>query len=101
MEASDEVIMLSFFSGRLLTNKFFHSLKHFISGKGSAIVTIGGDLGAHVIVVDEMTSDQVRLHDPYHGWDIIVTLDAFKERFAGMSAIRVKPAVVSQSFSDL
>lgn len=51
---------------------------------GSGIVSITDpEIGGHVIVVDEVSADlqRVRLRDPYHGWKITVTSEAFLSRF--------------------
>ncbi|NGX43036.1 MAG: hypothetical protein K940chlam7_01327 [Chlamydiae bacterium] len=60
----------------------FEKLKPLLDDHGSAIVTIEDKmLGSHEVVVDEITGESVRLRDPYHGWEITVTLKAFTERF--------------------
>jgi hypothetical protein len=59
------------------------SLRELIIENGSCIVTVGGVIGSHVIVVDEVSPDlsNVRLRDPYHGWEITVTSQAFLEEW--------------------
>jgi hypothetical protein len=55
-------------------------LKAVIDAQGSAIVSISDvNLGGHVVVVDEISKKGVRLRDPYHGWEITVTLEALKK----------------------
>jgi hypothetical protein len=73
-------------------SKDLQTLSNLIKQNGSAIVSIDGELGGHVIVVDEVSDDfkQVRLRDPYHGWEITVTADAFSQRYSGGEVIQVK-----------
>lgn len=49
---------------------------------GSAIIEIGGEIGGHVVLVDEISEDlqTIRLRDPYHGWAISVGKNAFSTR---------------------
>ncbi|NGX43378.1 MAG: hypothetical protein K940chlam7_01675 [Chlamydiae bacterium] len=66
-------------------------LKRLLEENGSAIVDINDKrIGSHVIIVDEIRDEDVRIRDPYHGWEISVTLDAFKDRFFGFNAIQIK-----------
>ncbi|VHO03289.1 papain-like cysteine protease family protein [Candidatus Rhabdochlamydia sp. T3358] len=51
---------------------------------GSAIVSIWDpQAGGHSIVVDEVSKNlsQVRLRDPYHGWEITVSAEVFQSRW--------------------
>jgi len=50
-------------------------LRKLILDNGSAIVT----LRCHVVVVDDISEDlsKIRLREPYHGWEITVTSEAF------------------------
>lgn len=53
-------------------------LRHLIEKHGSAIVEIDDkNIKGHVVVVDKVTDEGVSLRDPYHGWAVTVTLDAF------------------------
>ena len=55
-------------------------------GCGSAIVSIWDPQANHrSIIVDEVSEDlqQVRLRDPYHGWEITVSAAAFQLRWKG------------------
>lgn len=56
-------------------------LERAIRKNGSAIVSISGSIGSHVVVVDEVSAVGVRLRDPYHGWEIIVTRAAFEREW--------------------
>lgn len=57
-------------------------LKNLLEQCGPAIVTLQGKLGNHVVIVDEVNDSlQVRLRDPYHGWEITVTKEAFLEEW--------------------
>ncbi|MCE5315861.1 MAG: hypothetical protein LLG04_00680 [Parachlamydia sp.] len=66
-------------------------LKEQIQKHGSAIISISGEIGGHVIVVDAIESDRARIRDPFHGWEITIKLDALKSRFSnGNHVIQVK-----------
>jgi hypothetical protein len=49
---------------------------------GSAVVSVGGEIGGHVIVVDsvDLVHGRATIRDPWHGWRITVTLDALAKR---------------------
>lgn len=68
------------------------SLRKAIQDHGSAIVSIGGEVGGHVIVVDDVSEklDSVRLRDPYHGWEITVTAKAFLQRGPGLKVVQIQ-----------
>ncbi len=77
-----------------LTPKFTNiknlsELQKAIQKNGPAIVSISGECGSHVIVVDEIKNDIVRLRDPYHGWEISVTAEALRKRFHGDDIIQI------------
>ena len=57
------------------------SLRDAITKHGPAVVGIQ-EGGSHVVVVDEISEnlDKVRLRDPYHGWAIVVSGEAFTKR---------------------
>jgi len=58
------------------------TLQTAIREHGSMLLTINDPIvSGHVIVVDDISETGVRLRDPAHGWEITVTLDAFKKRF--------------------
>lgn len=57
---------------------------------GPAIISIGGELGGHVVVVDQVEDNIVKLRDPYHGWKITVKRDALAKRYGGGDAIQVE-----------
>jgi hypothetical protein len=62
------------------------------SGSGM-ISVIGPLLTGHSIVIDEIAEDlnTVRLRDPYHGWEITVTKEAFLKRFQRGPMIQILP----------
>ncbi len=66
-------------------------LRNLIIKNDSAIVTVCGRIGGHVIIVDEISEDlsQIRLRDPYHGWEITVTKDAFLNEWRGGNVIQI------------
>ena len=55
---------------------------------GSVMLSIGGEIGGHFVVVDtpkrNATGDveSFRLRDPYHGWDITVTAVGLRQRMS-------------------
>lgn len=68
-----------FFS--FITNNL-KTFKRHLEQYGSCIVAFKGELGGHVVVVDHINEDfSVRLRDPYHGWEITVTKEAFLEEW--------------------
>ena len=66
-------------------------LKELIQKNGSAIVSTNNNLGSHVIVVDHIRDDlqEIRLRDPFHGWEITVTKDAFLREYKGGDIIQI------------
>lgn len=66
-------------------------IEELIQKRGSAIVSITSEeIGAHVIVIDAIHSDlSVRLRDPYHGWAVTVTGQAFLNTFYGGEIIQI------------
>lgn len=57
-------------------------LKKCVEEDGSAIVSLTSQIGPHVVLVDEVSEDlsQVRLRDPFHGWEITVSGESFKKQ---------------------
>lgn len=66
-------------------------LRKLILKHGSAIVSVNNKLGAHVIVADDISANlsRIRLRDPYHGWEITVTKEAFLKEWSGGKAIQI------------
>lgn len=65
-----------------------------VNQNGSAIISIGGELAGHVLIVDALLQDSARIRDPYHGWEITVTRSALEKRFsAGNDVIQIAPKV--------
>lgn len=60
------------------TTSDIEQMKSLISQHGSAIVSVDSGNGGHVIMVDAITEESVLIRDPYHGWEITITLKAFK-----------------------
>ena len=58
---------------------------------GSAIVTVNSGVGGHVVVVDAITPEAVRLRDPYHGWEVSVHRKAFERSWGGLQ--RASPVI--------
>ncbi|MGB7127815.1 MAG: papain-like cysteine protease family protein [Candidatus Rhabdochlamydia sp.] len=60
---------------------------------GSAIVSIWDpQAGGHSMIVDEVSKNlsQVRLRDPYHGWEITVSAGAFQSRWKEQTIIQIE-----------
>ena len=63
--------------------KNLKELRNAIIKNGSCITHVGklgsSEIGGHVIIVDEISKDlkNVRLRDPYHGWEITVNAEDF------------------------
>lgn len=72
---------------------YLQELRKYLQAHGSAIVSVGSSIGGHVMIVDEVSSsfDQVRLRDPYHGWEITVKAEAF---------LRENPSYIQQIQSN-
>lgn len=73
------------------SDELLNRLQKLIESRGPAIVSTGNDIGSHVIVVDEINTKagSVRLRDPYHGWAITVTKEAFLRGFDGGRIIQI------------
>lgn len=64
-------------------------LNNIVQQGNSAIVTIDGEIGGHVIIVDEIKANKARVRDPYHGWEITITKTALLKRFTGGDVIQI------------
>ena len=64
-------------------------LRHLIIKNGSAIVKVKGSIGEHHIVVDHISKDlqQMRIRDPFHGWEITILSKEFQTMWLVESAI--------------
>lgn len=74
------------------TTKDLKSLRDAINKNGPAIVSVDPGSGGHVIVVDDISEDlkQVRLRDPWHGWEITIKAEAFEKAWStGNSIIQI------------
>lgn len=74
----------------LLTSNSLEALRKQLLKSRSAIVSLEDpQAGSHSIVVDEASEDlsRVRLRDPYHGWEITVSAEAFQSRWQGNQEI--------------
>lgn len=60
-----------------------------LAAHGPAILSIGGELGGHVIVLDTFSSSNntASLRDPYHGWAIATTADAILKRLGNLAQV--------------
>ena len=65
-------------------------LKEHLKAYGSAIVSAGGEIGAHVIIVDAIDDDGVDIRDSFHGWSIKITKEAFLSRYSGGPLIQLQ-----------
>lgn len=73
-------------------------LREVIMKNGSAIVSIEVT-GVHAVVVDDISQDlsKVRLRDPYHGWEITVTAEAFVKAWEGKYSVKNTSVVQARS----
>lgn len=75
------------------TAKDLEELKKSLKNMGSAIVCTANDVGGHVVIVDDISDDlqQVRIREPYHGWEITLKAKAFLAEWQPqMSIIQVE-----------
>lgn len=65
-----------------MASRSMRRLEDLISQNGPAIISVGGEIGGHVIVVDaiDYNAETARIRDPYHGWDITIDLNALRHR---------------------
>ncbi|WBA80772.1 cysteine peptidase family C39 domain-containing protein [Endozoicomonas sp. GU-1] len=64
-----------------------------VNRDGSAIVTVSSLAGGmHDIIVDAVTDASVLIRDPYHGWEVEISRDAFKTSW-DKDAIQVKQRI--------
>lgn len=71
-------------------------LQNLILENDSCIVSVSGKLGGHVLIVDEVSQDhsKIRLRDPYHGWEITVSSEAFLNEWDKGKVIQIlKPSI--------
>lgn len=66
-------------------------LKELLNSNGSAIVSVYGASNEQYIIVDDISDDlsKVRLRDPYHGWEITVTAEAFLHKLSSNSVVQI------------
>jgi len=67
----------------------FSEYKSLIDQYGPAIVGISGEVGAHVIIIDQIIGNEEQsavalIRDPLHGWQIFVPFSAIKSRNGGL-----------------
>ena len=61
-------------------------LRNLLVEHGSGILSIGGEIGGHALVVDPCGADssKFRVRDPFHGWDIEVHARSLLNRVQGL-----------------
>jgi hypothetical protein len=70
--------------------KDLEKLSSRIAQYGSAIVTITDpQMGAHVVIVDSIHADSVRIREPYHGWEISIARKSLLDRLANDEIIQI------------
>lgn len=76
-------------------------LRELVEMHGSAIVEIDDkNIKGHVVVVDKVSEEGVSLRDPYHGWAVTVTLDAFDRVFPTLfNLVQVKKDPLQDSLN--
>ena len=70
--------------------KELNSLTALLNKHGSAIISISGNFGSHVVVLDHLNKEYARLRDPYHGWEITVYRSALERYFMRNEVIQIK-----------
>lgn len=83
---TDEILILDLQKAGLevvIRHPTLATLQADIETYGPAIVGVTGEIGGHVIIVDQVDvqGGSTRIRDPYHGWEITITLDAFRKRW--------------------
>jgi hypothetical protein len=61
-----------------------------INRNGSAIISLSGDFGGHVVVLDYLDQTSARLRDPYHGWEISVPRSILESYFTKDDVIQIE-----------
>ncbi len=59
---------------------YLDQLKDAINEFGPAIIAISSEIFGHCIIVDKVKETTVEIRDPYHGWKIEITKEAFMKR---------------------
>ncbi len=59
---------------------YLDQLKDAINQFGPAIIAINSEIAGHCIIVDKVKETSVEIRDPYHGWKIEITKEAFMKR---------------------
>lgn len=63
----------------------------------SAIINYVDDIGSHYMIVDGITDEGVNMRDPYHGWAIKVTTEAFKRIWSpNRGIIQARKAAIAE-----
>ena len=62
------------------------ALQDRIEKHGSAIVTVNS-IGGHVVIVDKITSQSVRIRGPYHGWEVDIERSAFEASWSKLNTV--------------
>ena len=62
-------------------------LQECLKKQGPAIVSVDSGAGSHSIILDALSESSTRIRDPYHGWEIEITLDAFRNSWDPSSSI--------------
>ncbi|MFH1729890.1 MAG: FHA domain-containing protein [Pseudomonadota bacterium] len=62
-----------------------HNLELLLQQYGSTMLSIGGELGGHMIIIDYFSPSQntAIIRDPHHGWSITTTAEAITQRGIG------------------
>tara|TARA_A100001015_G_scaffold316036_1_gene429326 strand:+ start:4725 stop:5717 length:993 start_codon:yes stop_codon:yes gene_type:complete len=65
-------------------------LNEHLKAHGPAIVSVGGEIGNHVIIVDAVHDDGVDIRDSFHGWSVKITKEAFLSRYSEGPLIQIQ-----------
>lgn len=82
----------------------FDALQDLLNKYGSAIVGVQTDIKAHAVILDRINLKEkyVDLRDPYHGWAVRVTLEAFQKAIGSHTeTIQALPSTATRSETPL
>lgn len=71
--------------------KLGQQLEDLIKKNGPGILSVDGELGGHVVVIDRfsMTDNEAIIRDPFHGWSITVSADSILDRMPYLELIQI------------
>lgn len=58
------------------------TLRECIQKHGSGILSVNGEIGSHVVILDEIYEETAVIRDPYHGWAVTISLESLRKRIS-------------------